>query len=489
MHTSIIQQLADFTVGTDIASLPARVIEECKRDVLDTIGCALAGIDHPRSRIGIEAGLRIGGRGGPATIIGTGEKTSAHGAAFANAELINALDADSVLLPGHVSPYVLPGAFAAAEVGRCSGRALIAAVAASHEISYRFGAAMSGYRDTKDGKGAAVAVVGYSSTVFGATASIARLRGLPSDRVASALAIAAASAPVNSQMAWFMHAPTATIKYQLAGGLTNTALTAADMGELGHRGDVLILDDEAHGYPRFIGTSRWSPEMLTQGLGEDWRFPAFQMFKPYPHCRVMHAPLDLLIDLITQHDIRVDEIDSITSYGEGWAYVLPCFTSREIIETHDAQFCFAHGLAVAAHRIPPGRRWQDPSVVFNPSVLALMDKVKLETHPSYFQSISADISSRPSRVEVRARGQTFAAEKMFPKGTPSADPETYMTTDELVDKFRRFVDGILPAAFIDRVLDAVLNLERVEDFGQVMRLLSPAPGTAAEQSTFRGSAS
>ena len=376
-----------------------------------------------------------------------------------------------MLLPGHVSPYVLPGAFATAEVHKRSGKDLIAAVAVSHEISYRLGAAMSGYRDTKDGKAANASVVGYSSTVFGATASAGKLKGLTVDRLANALGIAAATAPVNSQRAWFMHTPTATIKYQMAGALTNAALSAVDMGDLGHRGDLQMLDDEEFGYPRFIGTSRWSPELLTTGLGEEWRFPAFQMFKPYPHCRVMHAPLDLLIDLVAQHNIQVEEIESITSYGEGWAYELPCFNNRKITELHDAQFCFAHGLAVAAHRIPSGRQWQDPAVVFNPSIMALMHKVQLQTHPSYFQSISADITSRPSRVEIKARGQLFAAEKHFPKGSPSADPQTYMTTEELVRKFRTFVEGILPTSAIDTVVDNVLHLEQVDDFGAIMRLL------------------
>lgn len=471
MSKTIIERLAEFSVNTEIAQLPANVIEECKRDVLDSIGCALAGIDHPKGRIGIEAGRRLGGTGGSATIIGTGEKSTPHGAAFANGELINALDADSVLLPGHVSPYVLPGAFATAEVHQRSGKDVIAAVAVSHEISYRLGAAMSGYRDTQGGKAANASVVGYSSTVFGATASAGKLKGLAADRLASALGIAAATAPVNSQRAWFMHAPTATIKYQMAGALTNAALSAADMGDLGHRGDLRMLDDEEYGYPRFIGTARWAPELVTSDLGHEWRFPAFQMFKPYPHCRVMHAPLDLLIDLVAKHDIRVGEIESITSYGEGWAYVLPCFTNREITEVHDAQFCFAHGLAVAAHRITPGRQWQDPAVVFDPSVMALMQRVKLETHPTYFESISADIKSRPSRVEIRARGQTFAAEKHFPKGTLSVDPQTYMTTEELVRKFRTFVNGILPPEAIDQVVDSVLQLEEVDDFGTIMRLL------------------
>ncbi len=467
---TIVEQLARFAASVDITRLPDIVVQECKRDILDSLGVALAGIDHPRSRIGIEMGRRIGGGAGSATIIGTGERSTPYGAAFANSEMLNALDADSVLLPGHVSPYVLPGAFATAEALRRSGKDLIAAVAVSHEISYRFGAAMPGYRDTKDGKLANPgSVVGYSSTVFGATASAGKLKRLSAEQLANALGLAAASAPVNAQRAWFTHAPTATIKYQLGGGLTNAALTAADMGELGHRGDLRILDDETNGWASFIGTDRWLPNAITDGLGQEWRFPAFQMFKPYPHCRVMHAPMDLLIDIVAANDLKPEEINGITSFGEGWAYVLPCFTSREILQVHDAQFCFAHGLAVAAHRIPPGPRWQDPAVVFDPSVMALMHRVSLETHPSYFQSVSADISSRPSRVEVRARGQVFSGEKMFPKGTPSADPSTYMTTDELVAKFRAFVDGLLPPAAIDRAVDSVLNLEEVEDFGTVMR--------------------
>ena len=131
--------------------------------------------------------------------------------------LINTLDMDSVLLPGHVSPYVLPGAFAVGETRRSSGKDLIAAVAVSHEMSYRFGAAMSLTRDYKDGKVATPPVVGYTSTIFGATASAAKLKGLSADKLANALGIAAAITPVNAHRAWLMHAPATTIKYVMAG--------------------------------------------------------------------------------------------------------------------------------------------------------------------------------------------------------------------------------------------------------------------------------
>ena len=39
---SLIEQLASFAANTDYQELPPTVVEECKRDVLDAIGCALA---------------------------------------------------------------------------------------------------------------------------------------------------------------------------------------------------------------------------------------------------------------------------------------------------------------------------------------------------------------------------------------------------------------------------------------------------------------
>jgi len=473
---NIIQRLAQFTEHTQFDELPSNVIEECKRDILDAIGCALASVNQPKATKGIECGVRIGGLNGPATVIGTGQRSSVFGAAFANAEMINTLDADSVLLPGHVSPYVLPGAFAIGESERRSGKDLIAAVAVSHEMSYRFGTAMNTTRDYKDGKTAIAPIVGYSSTIFGATASAAKLKSLDQERIAHALGIAAAITPVNAHRAWLDHAPPSTIKYLLAGSLAQSALTAMEMGAMGHRGDLQMLDDAEFGYPRFIGTSLWLPERLTESLGDTWHFPTHLMFKPYPHCRVMHAPLDILYRLIQEHDIRVEEIESITAYGEGWAYVLPSFTFRRIDRIEDAQFCFVHGLAIAAHRIEPGPKWQDTAVVFDPSVLGLMEKIKLEIHPDYATAISNNPSSRPSRIELRARGILFSGEQMFPKGTPSSDPASYMSTPELEAKFRTFVQGIVTESTANQVVNTVLNLESIDDFGAVMRELVWAEG-------------
>lgn len=468
MSHTIVEQLSDFAVRSDFAQLPADVVEESKRIVLDSIGCALGAVHQPKGRIGIEYGRLTGGTGGDATIIGTADRVSVFGASFANGELINTLDADAVLPPGHVTPYVLPGALAVGESTGASGKDLIIAVAVAHEMSYRIGKAMDYLRDIKDGKVNTPSVYGYSSTVFGATASIVKLKGLSEGVLAHALGIAGSIAPVNSFRSWSMHSPTSTIKYLLAGALTQAAMTAAHMAELGHRGDLELLDDREYGFPRFIGTERWEADRITAGLGTDWQFPAEQTFKPYPHCRILHALLDVLNEIVVDNDLKPHEIDGIKALVEGFVEQ-PLWLNRTIEHPHDAQFSIAHGLAVGAHRVPPGPAWHDPDLIFSRSVLDLMDRTTHEVHPDYVEMLSGNAASRPARIEVSARGQTFVGERRYPKGSKSPDPETTMTNDELVAKFRTNAEGVIPESNMDRIVEAVLNLETIDDIGTVMK--------------------
>lgn len=464
--TTLIEQLARFATDTRFEDIPADVVQEAKRLVLDSLGCALAGTDNPKGRIGIEYGRLMGGQGN-ATIIGTADRASIFGAAFANGELINALDMDAVLPPGHVTPYVLPGALALGETLGASGKEMIRAVAVSHEMSWRIGKAMDYLRDTKDGKVSPPPVFGYSSTVFGATAAIGMLQRQSPDVLAHSLGVAGSIAPAHSQIPFFQHVPSTTIKYLMAGALVQSAMTAAHMGQLGHRGDLQILDDAEFGFPRFIGTRRWEPGNITQELGARWGFIAEQSYKPYPHCRILHAPLDCVHEIVEKHDLRPDEIDNINVLVEGFVEQ-PVWLNKDIRHVHDAQFSIAHGIAIGAHRLAPGRDWQDPKNVFSPSVLALMEKVTHEVHPDYVKALTAHGNARPTKVEIRARGKTFAAERRYPKGSPSPDPSSLMTTEELVQKFCHNAESALTPRAIDGIVNAVLDLDKTASFAAVM---------------------
>jgi 2-methylcitrate dehydratase PrpD len=472
MTETITERLADFAVSADAAALPEAVVNESQRLLLDTLGCAVASLGEQGADAAVRYGRILGGPSGPASILGTSFTTSEAGAAFANAELVNALDQDPILPPGHVTPYVMPAALAAAEAKGVDGLTLLQAIAVSHEMSFRFGKAVDYLRDIKNGVVTIPPVIGYSCTIFGGTAAVGIVRSLTSEAVASALGIAASTTPVNAQRSWIAHSPPTTIKYQLAGGMATSALAAAYLAEFGHRGDREILDDREFGYPRFIGTSRWEPANLTQGLGEEWLFPGSQSYKPYPHCRILHALLDGLSDVVETNDIKPDEIDQIRAWGESWVFE-PLWLNTQIGAVRDAQFSMAHGLALGAHRIPPSKRWQQGDVVFDPSVLSLMDRVTYEAHPDYDRAFGADSLARMSRVEVSARGEVFTADRSYPKGSPSPDAHTYMTDAELEAKFRRNVAEVVSDEHADTVIDMVSKLRDVMDVGEIIRLLRP----------------
>src|SRR5947208_1645410 len=197
-----------------------------------------------------------------------------------------------------------------------------------------------------------------------------RLWSAGAEATANALGVAASITPVNSHRSWLEHVPVSTIKYTMAGPVVHAALTAAHMSRLGHTGDTQAFDDVEYGYPRYIGTTRWEPDSILDGLGEHWYFPRENSFKHYPHCRALHGLLDLLNQTLDEHSIKAAEIDAIRAWGEGHVERVSWLTTN-IRGAVDAQFSIAHGLAVGAQQIAPSKAWQSPSVLFDDGVLDL----------------------------------------------------------------------------------------------------------------------
>ena len=109
--------LAEFSAGLRYEDLPAEIVHEAKRLLLDTIGCGLGGYEVAKGQMAVKFARRTGGLGG-STILGVKEKVPSGMAAFANGELMNALDWNALLPPSHVPPYVMPSALALAEANR-----------------------------------------------------------------------------------------------------------------------------------------------------------------------------------------------------------------------------------------------------------------------------------------------------------------------------------------------------------------------------------
>lgn len=132
----VTEQLTKFIIEVSYDDLLQNGKQKVKNTLIDSIGCGLGRYITDKASIVIGFVRKMGGNS-QATII-DGSRTSASNAAFANGELINALDPDCIgPLTSQVIPYVLPSCFAAAEINHSSEKEIILATAIVAEMGER----------------------------------------------------------------------------------------------------------------------------------------------------------------------------------------------------------------------------------------------------------------------------------------------------------------------------------------------------------------
>ena len=98
--TTLAEKLAAWTAALRYEDLPPDVVHQAKRLMIDTLGCALGGYDSEPVRIARAQAATVTSTQ-PATILCSGERTSADLAAFANGSMIRYLDFnDGYIAPG-----------------------------------------------------------------------------------------------------------------------------------------------------------------------------------------------------------------------------------------------------------------------------------------------------------------------------------------------------------------------------------------------------
>lgn len=459
-----ITRLAEFVNGTNFEDLPKETVEFLKRHLLDTFGCAVAGITSDKGKWGI-AFARSYFAGMPqATVLGYGDRMSALGAAFVNAELINGLDYDAAGL--HLPPFVIPPALASAEMHHRSGRELITAVALALEIGTRMS---DGLIKVSEPGSPVARVGGPSSSVFGGAAGVSKLERFSEDQTANALGLVGVMSTVNSQSAMHMDLPVNSGKYLMAGWAAQTGMTAPLLVKCGHRGDLKVLDSE-RGYWLFSGHGGWDSEKAFKGMGDEWRFMKITPFKQFPTCGMMSGGLECITAIVKDNNIRPEEIESIHTYLDP-SSAEPMFKNKNIENQIDAQFSVPYNMSVAAFGIKPGVQWQSLSTLHDPRIRAMMDKVIMDVHPECAAAQKADPRNRVISVEVKARGQVFSKELRFVKGTVTTGSVMHISDEEYISKFRDNVYVMLPDHKAAAAVDMLMDLDNVQDINELTELL------------------
>ena len=132
---TIAEKIGAYASTLKYEDLPADVIHQAKRTIMDTLACAFGGYDSEPGRIARDVAGLVSSKQ-PATILCSGQKTSADLAAFANDVMIRYLDFNDGYIAkggGHPSDSI-SALLAAAEITHRGGRDLILATVLTYEV-------------------------------------------------------------------------------------------------------------------------------------------------------------------------------------------------------------------------------------------------------------------------------------------------------------------------------------------------------------------
>ncbi|KQV22161.1 hypothetical protein ASC97_27705 [Rhizobium sp. Root1203] len=476
MQENVTERLATFSATLNYDDLPTTVSQEIKRLLLDTVACGLGGFDLDKGRLALDYTRAVGGTP-EAAIFGTSLRVPAAMAAFANGELMNALDYCALQPPAHVTPYVIPSVMALAEIRHVSGKELVASLTIAHEISCRIAASLGNLRATPGGF--PLRSFGVGCTQFGATAGAARILGLDEDKMAHAFGLAGYHAPIASHVKYNHTIHVGMAKYGPSGWTAQAGVVTALLAETGYRGDVTVLDGD-FGFWAMNGSPACDWDKLTSNLGQSWAFDAIG-YKYWPCCGSHQAPLDAFVEIINANDILPEEITKVVVKSEGLAG-LPKYVSTDIQDHVEAASSMPYNIAVAAHRVPWGPKWQSRETLARQDIREFMglvehavyDRCEILRHQDLVVDGRRNLKHRPALVQVHARSAVFEHSVDFAKWLTNDVVESRASDEELATKFLACADGILPRGQAEDAADCILNLEKLSDSAKLASLLTAA---------------
>ncbi len=459
--------LARFIDAIRFEDIPQELVDEAKRLLMDSLGCAMAGGCTQKGQIALTF---AGSYSSPAeaTIIGAREKAPAPLASFVNGELLNAMDYEALCAPsGHITPYVLAAPLALAECKNASGKDLISAIVISHEIAQRVSAGLVipsqlSKKTLEKGISLQLPIHGYGMNIFGGIAGAAKTAGLTAEQIEHAFGIGAAMCPVPTLLQFAETVPASMSKFSPSGWISQAAVTAVLLAELGYTGVRNVLDSEFAFWKSFAATG-WNPEVVLAGLGKVWFLLDALSYKKYPCCGAMHGHLDIFRSIIDKFALEPRDIKElnivVNLLGE-----LALWKNRTIENQIDAQFSTAYVFAAAAYRIEAGPRWLEKEAYESPSVAEFMKRINV------FTPATSRYDERRSAVEVVVRDKDTKKETSYTE--KDVRPVSGLMNDqELYTKFERNAAHLLSRQEIAQALKAILSLEELENVSHLMRHL------------------
>jgi len=444
-------------VNTKFENLPGEAVEATKKEILDLLGVALGGASQPGATHVCALVKEWGGKE-ESSILGSKQKVPAPNAAQANATMAHALDFDDVHEAAVMHPGIasIPVAMAVGEAaGNLSGKEFIASTALGVDMMCRLALATTPGKSPIDLGWHLTSLFGF----MGSAAVAARVMRLGEEQIVDAIGIGYHQCAGNGQCV----KDGALTKRLGPGFAIKGGITAALLARAGVTGAKNTFEGEWGLYKQYMHGD-YSPEILTADLGK--RFEGVNVaIKPYPCCRGIHPAIDATLALVTELNIRSGDIKEIVlSVTDAHLNLLcrPLDAKRSPRSPVDAQFSIPWGVASAIVGGKVGLDDFTESAIRNRKVLDVTRKMRVEVDNSLHKP-----GPEPTRVTIITNdGKALAKVVENPLGSL----ERPMSFDDCARKFADCAKD-LGAAKIEKVIELVGQLERVEDIREIIRLL------------------
>ncbi len=395
--------------------IPADVVEQAKRCLLDLIATAAGGITTELSRIIRNHAVRQFGAGGDngARLLFDGRQASAVGAALAGGMTIDSMDCHDghVLTKGHVGVAVLPTLLALVDSSiDIDGREFLTALILGYEIATRTGIALHATACDYHTSGA------WNTLACAAIA--ARLLHLNEDQTRHALGTAEYHGPRSPMMRCIDYP---TMVKDGSGWGAMAGLSAAYLAADGFSGaPALTVESEATAV-------YWSD------LGQRWRIRE-QYFKLYPVCRWAQPAVEAALALQRTHNLSADAIQQIEvhTFHEGTR-----LATRRPQNTEEAQYSLPFPVAAALVKGRLGAAEVTGAALYDPNILRLTENMTLIDDPRYSSLFPAE---RWAHVAfILKDGSRHQSEPAIARG----NPENSLSNDELNEKYRLLTEPVI----------------------------------------------
>ncbi len=454
------EMLSAYACGLTYEELGPAVVEQVKRTLVDTLGCAIGGYDSEPAAIARSLADGLRGRM-PSRVLGASASTTPDMAAFANGVAVRYLDCnDSYFSPGGGHPSdMIPAVLAMADPLKSDGPTVITAIALAYEVFCR----LSGEVVAGD--------LGWDQGIFsviGAVCGTARVMGLSREQTGNAISLAVTP---HLPLGVTRTGELSMWKGCAAASASRSAVFAAQLAAQGMSGPDAPFEGRRGLWEQAVGREVVVPDFpLGDARGGEDPFRITQtIFKSYPSQIHTQAPIGLAVQLReivpadSIHSIHIDTYkvaaSTASSEPEKW--------DPKTRETADHSIPWLVASALLDGPVTPSS-FADERIA-SPAIREIMSRMTLAEEPEFTARYPGEYNCRITLTG--SDGNIHAAHATWPKGHRS-NP---MSDAEVEAKFRNFAGVALTSEQCDLALEAIWNLDKLPNLDAVFDSLNIHP--------------